>query len=171
MVRPFMIPKLHLIDRTVIHIKLRLDPMLFTSFWCPKQTSTSRNIDTSVGNRNWNNFQNQLQRSEWAPGTGLYCFDWIINESTSSPWPMGCIKLSILSGDHCSVKNYTVEMALPIWGFRSRRIDTSSQYFLNWYHEKNKKIPKFYSCWTIWPWSSYRILHKRSIFEKYCVLT
>ena len=48
MVRPFMIPKLHLIDRTVIHIKLRLDPMLFTSFWCPKQTSTSRNFDTSV---------------------------------------------------------------------------------------------------------------------------
>ena len=52
MVPPFMIPKLHLINQPVIHIKRGLDSMLFTSFWCPKRTSTRGNIDTSVGNRN-----------------------------------------------------------------------------------------------------------------------
>ena len=122
MVRPFMIPKLHLIDRPLIHIKRGLDSMLFTSFWCPKRISESGNIDTSVGNRNWNNLQNQLQWSQWAPGTGLYCFDWIINKYNSSPWPTGCIKLSITSGDHRQVKNYTIEIALQ----HSKMIDFDS---------------------------------------------
>ena len=35
---------------------------------------------------------------------------------------MGCIKLSILSGEHRSVKNYTIEMALQ----RSKMIDFDS---------------------------------------------
>ena len=48
MVRPFMIPKLHLIDRPLIHIKRGLDAMLFTSFWCPKRISTSGNIATCI---------------------------------------------------------------------------------------------------------------------------
>ena len=52
MVRPFMIPKLHLINRLLIHIKRGLDSMLCTSFWCPKRTSTRGNIDTGVGE--WN---------------------------------------------------------------------------------------------------------------------
>ena len=75
-VRPVLIPKLHLIDRSLT---------LFTSFWCPKRTSTRRNIDTSVGEWNWNNLQNQAQRSQLAPGTGLYCFDWTENEHKSLP--------------------------------------------------------------------------------------
>ena len=52
MVPPFMIPKLHLINQPLIYIKRVLDFMLFTSFWCPKRTSTRGNIDTSVGE--WN---------------------------------------------------------------------------------------------------------------------
>ena len=47
MVRPILIPKLHLINQPLIHIKRGLDSMLFTSFWCPKRISTSGNIDTS----------------------------------------------------------------------------------------------------------------------------
>ena len=122
MVRPILIPKLGLINRPLIPIKQELNSMLFTSFWCPQRISTSGNIDTSVGNRNWNNLQNQLQWSQWAPVTGLYCLDCIINEYNSSTWPTGRIKLSTLSGEHRSVKNYTIEMALQ----RSKMIDFDS---------------------------------------------
>ena len=40
------------IDQPLIPIKRGLNSMLFISFWCPKPTSTSRHIDTGVGNRN-----------------------------------------------------------------------------------------------------------------------
>ena len=96
--------------------------MLFTSFWCPKRVSTSENIDTSVGNRNWNNLQNQLQWSELAPVTGLYFFGKTKNKHKSSPWPTSCIRLSIASGDHRQVNNYTIEIALQ----HSKMIDFDS---------------------------------------------
>ena len=52
MVRPILIPKFRLIDQSLLQIKQGLNSVLFTSFWCPKRTSTRGNIDTSVGNRN-----------------------------------------------------------------------------------------------------------------------
>ena len=44
MVRPILIPKLRLINRSLIPIERRLDSILFTSFWCPKQISTQAEI-------------------------------------------------------------------------------------------------------------------------------
>ena len=46
----FLIPKLHPINQQPIQIEQGLNYMLFTLFWCPKPTSTSQNIATSVGN-------------------------------------------------------------------------------------------------------------------------
>ena len=40
------------INQPLIPIKRGLNFMLFTSFWCPEPTSTSRNTDTGLGNRN-----------------------------------------------------------------------------------------------------------------------